>query len=516
MLKFLFSLFSLFLLYPYCFSQPTFSKIVDFGFPSQLFASVEVDSNFIYCNGSVLDSVISYPSRGLIAKYNLSGDLISFNSIGNADIDLFYFDQNLRWTRNNRIKFAGYSILDKVQLGIISEFDTSGAFINSSFEFNLTSVPYSLNKIHNWLDYGKYNDIVIGTYIQNSPDRLRIALLSRFLGIVDNEAIISHPYNIKNSSVMKLNEAEFILGNDIFGTTIGDGIRRCNLIQVDTFLNWNLLWESSSDSVWTGINDLIPCPNDGFIACFSRGKYYKNESTYRFVPSVVKFDKNMVSIDWITDIPGFSLNSENRSYNLENGFDSNSFYVCGMGHQIDNPPIGFSYVGFLSNISYGGNVNWTRRYTLIDTKSDYHYLYDIKKTVDGGLVLVGQIVDFEFGAPSPIQKAWILKVDSLGCLVPGCGLSSIIDRNIDKDALDIRLYPNPVSNGTSSLFIGMSSTCNYTLDIVDVSGNTVHRWNGFHTGPTTYILSFSDIVSGIYFIHLNINGKLWKETVVVN
>ena len=102
---------------------------------------------------------------------------------------------------------------------------------------------------------------------------------------------------------------------------------------------------------------------------------------------------------------------------------------------------GATTYGLLLKADLNGQLMWRRTYNT-NNQVD-HYFYDVKRTLDGGYIMAGTAFDSLLVS----QDAWLVKVDSLGCLVPGCQVfDGLTEQATDLgDALE--LYPNPVVAG---------------------------------------------------------------------
>jgi hypothetical protein len=95
--------------------------------------------------------------------------------------------------------------------------------------------------------------------------------------------------------------------------------------------------------------------------------------------------------------------------------------------------------GWILKTNNNGDSLWMREhYHYPGTYSD-NCLQDLKPTPDGGYILVGKTDSY----PYIPQSAWVLKVDSLGCAVPGCqyvGMKELIIKNEE-----LEMFPNPAA-----------------------------------------------------------------------
>ncbi|MGG2408645.1 hypothetical protein, partial [Aeromonas veronii] len=81
----------------------------------------------------------------------------------------------------------------------------------------------------------------------------------------------------------------------------------------------------------------------------------------------------------------------------------------------------------------------------------YLSIYDMRQTADGGYILAGESKNVIDRGVGPIQRGWLIKVDSNGCEWAGSPCNPTHISPIKK-ALNtgFTVYPNP-SNGTISI-----------------------------------------------------------------
>ena len=126
-------------------------------------------------------------------------------------------------------------------------------------------------------------------------------------------------------------------------------------------------------------------------------------------------------------------------------FDANVFTVIWDFYELDNGDIVFcgdhedssteERVGFIAVVDSNSNTRWWR--TFQETLNGPHFLSCVRPAPDGGFVAVGST----FSATTPIsQVAWIIKTDSLGCVVSNCHLA--VDE-IPIQPNKLICFPNP-------------------------------------------------------------------------
>ncbi len=104
--------------------------------------------------------------------------------------------------------------------------------------------------------------------------------------------------------------------------------------------------------------------------------------------------------------------------------------------------------GLLLRTTSDGDSLWMRNYMYYDSvvQAGQGALYDVQPTPDGGFIAAGVAL----AIPGQYtQDVWVVKVDSMGCLEPGCHLIQGMEAQVTnlRDALSVA--PNPVAAGSS-------------------------------------------------------------------
>ena len=149
--------------------------------------------------------------------------------------------------------------------------------------------------------------------------------------------------------------------------------------------------------------------------------------------------------------------------------------------------------GILVKLDNQGEMLWHRRYQHALDPFYVNYLYDVVPAPDGGYVASGTTLPVPQG-----QQIWLLKVDSMGCLVPGCDtLVSVFE--LEKNLVGFELYPNPASDVLNVYFESLSPHPDGTFTVYNLQGQAVHSFNATSSG-ITYILQVADLPQGMYVL----------------
>lgn len=101
------------------------------------------------------------------------------------------------------------------------------------------------------------------------------------------------------------------------------------------------------------------------------------------------------------------------------------------------------YRGLVCKVNANGEPYWERAFNSATIPGNYCTLYDVAVLPDQSMLCVGGgygddlSEDFNF---------WLLKLDSMGCLVPGCDTldNSVLEYTSGQQ--EIQVFPNPISN----------------------------------------------------------------------
>jgi len=149
--------------------------------------------------------------------------------------------------------------------------------------------------------------------------------------------------------------------------------------------------------------------------------------------------------------------------------------------------------GILVKLDAQGQLLWQRHYQHALDPFYVNYLYDVVATSDGGYVAGGGTLPVPQG-----QQIWLLKVDSMGCLVPGCDtLVSVFE--LDKNTAGFEIFPNPASENLNVYFEHVEPNPEGIFTVYDLQGRALHSFAATTSG-VTYIVSVVDLPAGMYVL----------------
>ena len=147
---------------------------------------------------------------------------------------------------------------------------------------------------------------------------------------------------------------------------------------------------------------------------------------------------------------------------------TNGFYMA-------DSIFGNNILGTLVCLNKDGKLKWRRAYSYnnnVDTL--IHQIYDLKQTSDGGFIMCGEATASikPFGV-NPIQRGWLLKVDSNGCTSltdPQCHPTAV-PHTPQASAASYQVFPNPAAAQLSIRYSNNDGSSRFLLS--DLSGKVL-------------------------------------------
>ena len=204
-----------------------------------------------------------------------------------------------------------------------------------------------------------------------------------------------------------------------------------------------------------------------------------------------------------------------KQYNEASHSTSYDLEELGDGRLVASGSESYHY-GTLLQLEPDGDLMWMRRYAYYQGNGSYHTPYDVEPTSDGGFVMTGVAQQGPSDSLPGLQMVWLLKVDSMGCLVPGCGNIGVEEMALGlENALTV--YPNPASGAVTveaTLPNDLEVRGVLRLIVVDALGRVVKDEVVGKTFTTTE-LDLSGSPAGVYHLHLRDDNRWLSGTTVV-
>lgn len=158
--------------------------------------------------------------------------------------------------------------------------------------------------------------------------------------------------------------------------------------------------------------------------------------------------------------------------------------------------------GFICKLDSNGVKLWERTYYSRTDRDNY--FTDVAKVSDGGFILTGTAWS------DTDQDVWLVRLDSMGCLEPGCDIVDVPNVQNLNNAL-INFYPNPMHNA-AIVEIAIPNNFNIiagaklSLKIVDINGKIVDEYANLQVSNPGETIRFNvyrkNLPAAIYSAHL--------------
>lgn len=226
-------------------------------------------------------------------------------------------------------------------------------------------------------------------------------------------------------------------------------------------------------------------------------------NSYRYQGSVIKLDAQF-QLEWDTvygrETPATVL--------FRTVADKTGGYVA-VGAQVDSNQ---STYGWMTKLNAQGEMIWQRFFLPFPSLQDNQrgYLEHVAVTELGNIVAAGR-GENHTSALDHAQYAWIIKTDSMGCLVPGCAVSL---RELTTEPVYLKAWPNPVSEVLNVLVKSEKPLHGAQFKLIDMVGRIQRQWEGSYE-ELQYQIAVHDLPAGLYFLLLSKDGQLLASEKII-
>ncbi len=486
-------------------AQTTFNLRTNYGFPAAVLTSIIPTDSCYYTTGLIADSIFPHKAGNIFLKLDLGGNPVYAKTLTDSIKTFETWWHTLTVLPNGDFVNAGYSYTDHFN-ALFIKYDQFGDTLFTK-EFQNPGYPQ-----FDFMQARAFTLTPDGGYLFACP--MQVAQV----GVFQNSDIIVIKTDQEANTIWtkKLGETLWDLPicvgiDEEKNYLIGGGKRNNNLVDENytyqTYIisldslgneNWSYL-SPISDGLRDGANDMVLL-DDGSLVVASGIGYEQDRASV----NDVFFDKYVFKlspdhqIEWELTFPDVLLTGKAFTTNVEQVSDGSGFVFAGVSSTYIPAPAEGAHTGWISKVSNIGTLMWERKYYyLTDTPSD-NKIYDLKETPDGGFILCGEARDIGSGAVYP-QQAWLLKLDSYGCLVPGCHLLDSTEEGV-VSAMSLAIYPNPTTDYLNFQVRGKGGISkSATFLISNMEGKVVQQVGGIR-GNTTYIIPVWEWPAGIYIL----------------
>jgi hypothetical protein len=282
---------------------------------------------------------------------------------------------------------------------------------------------------------------------------------------------------------------------------------RTLVIKVDSMGGQVWQWLSPAGVLRDEAKAMIKTPDGGLVVASGIGhEIGNNPNIHTLVWDGLIFkldaDRNVV---WSTPLRGDLPTSDTELTEMVEASDGDGYVASGIILEYISV-VEWYRTSWLVKVSPEGDSLWSRRYTYFDGEFVAPEVFDMKATPDGGYVLVGFTKNQYNPVTNPIVPAWIMKVDSFGCLIPGCHLPNATEEiEMEVAAPLVGIYPNPASELLNFQLQGVPNTKHVNFRVVSMDGKVMQETRQVNV-ETTVTIPLVGWPAGAYFLQCLDNG----------
>lgn len=286
------------------------------------------------------------------------------------------------------------------------------------------------------------------------------------------------------------------------------------LIVIDTLgeiVEEHTYWD---DLLSLDCNSLTKTADGGLLYCGRNGRYDPENEIIGYKGRIVKLNADFTEA-WKIELGNYTSFAYIGLTNIL-ALNDSEFVAVGFMADFHPLPLHISHLGWLLKFNLDGEIIWERKYSKVPVfeggfNDPIHELYDVAITPDEGFVMVGQGINYyDDNDELPGQKAWLVKTDKYGCLVPNCQYIGVEIEPIDTtDTTDTTivipptppvtwLFPNP-ANEFLFYYHHQENFQPVTATIYSTCGQLVQKWE-ITENDVTYEIDVSQFAAGTYIL----------------
>ena len=497
-------------------AQITFNKRLHFEYPAAVFNSIAVTDSAYYVNGVFADTVFPYKTSQIFAKFNLNGDVLFHKVLRDTTTTFETFSTPFLIQNDTTLITGGYSVDDSLGArGMVLQFDTAGNLQDSIFYYSPYHPQQPFIVTHDLL-LTEDGGFIVLNFVESwdgvSNGAIAIAKFSSD-GVVEWRRAYDTSYEDRPESIIK-DGSGYIIGawRSNLNTHSNNFWSATDIFKIDSIGETQWSYLSPFQQLQDAAYGIAKTEDGGLVVASGWGTEDDVNGSFSLLlwdGYIFKLDENK-KIEWDLILRGGPWPAYNYFNKLIAVSDGSGYLAAG---NVENPnydEIGYDISGWLVKVSPEGDSLWSRLLHHVVSRADFHTFYDLQETADGGFIMVGEARDDGPGFEFPRQRAWLIKVDEHGCLVPGCHIETSTS---DPDhQLIVKTYPNPATDYLNIYF--RSPTSGGTFQVVDLWGRVVKRFENTFT-EVTHLLPVSDLAIGMYYLQYQQQGKLLHTSAFV-
>lgn len=489
-------IFWLFCLIPHGLSaQITFNVQSNFGYRNLKLTNILPTDSCYYLNGVITDSAGQQNIFGsLFLKISLTGDTLTTKKLVSASKQYLTWNTGLFADDEGDLVTAG-----ETPKGIfLMKYTQTG---DSLFIREYDNPYFPLDSFITSDDFSQYESgyYLSGIFLQPpeiyKPDMV-LFKLDQSGEILYQKTYGSNLSDFISSTVVEPN-GELIIGagRNNQNTNLQNFTSRTYIFKVDSL--GNILWEylSPQGQLCDLAYSMVKTPDGGLVVASGKGIEHEVNASVgalRWHSYIFKLNANHQQI-WGRELRGVRHTGGTGVAKLVTATDRAGFVAC--GNLLEDKSFGEpKYGSWVFKVSNQGDSLWARYYTFVEGVEKYYEPVDMKVTPDGGYIIAGQLTD---GLEA---IGWLMKLDSFGCLIPGCNANDGPNATEEAKAeMKLAIYPNPTSDFLNFELRSPRPPQRASFRIVDATGKVMKEVQS-ESPRDTFIVPVREWAGGVYFL----------------
>ena len=475
--------------------------------PAAVFRGLMLLNDTLIAHGYIAESFPPYPVKYIVAKFDLQGNpIIGYSAMLDSFTD-YFTSSHFVITKDNGYAFIGTK--GTGQGGLFFKIQSNGSIQFAKQYTDSTAWGYGFTKV---LQLPDSCFIIMGEHHTATDVVSSILIKTDPLGNTIWRRKFSYLSDLP-SSITLLQNNHILLSSGSGNFNGQNAFTNTHFRIIDTSGNLLSSWIDTTKRTF-GASAYLQL-NDGggiYVSEWINSIYNGggNPPTYLSIRSgyIVREDSLHnklweLKLGQASAIPNF--------FQLKKLSDGNYLAVGGTYDSTYTDGQPYKNTGWLVKFDENGTVIWQRRYfNTTDMPGQYNYLYDFVELSDGSIVACGERIDQFTDYP---QQGWLLRLDSYGCLIPGCQTVGINEPG--NELFTLKIYPNPVADVLYSYFdYPQEQNATYSLKITSIDGKLIQSIQNLQQA-STYIVSTQNYTSGIYIVSLYKEQQLLQADKIV-
>ncbi len=487
----------------------TFNKRYSLGYPAAVFCGLHISDSIYFVSGIVASPLNSNNTGALFARFDTMGNCIDSGAVYALGRNYQTWQNTLNFDENS-FSISGYGSDQTMNFCMLLKYNISGdtLWLRKYIDPNAPT-GFIVNSDMKPTVNGSYllaATVTDSTILKGVPYILCLDSIGNILWDTTFPNPVLHRYYARFFKDMPdKNVITFYENNIQNQSTAGNYQARHIYTELDDL--GNVLWTRSPlpSNLLVGMpNELIKTKDGGYLMGTSYGvrkQYNPNYYGLEFDGYVYKLDSSWNFL-WGRRLMGVATSDHSAIRKVYEQEDSSIIAIGTIPYYAPNDTFGFWY-GAVFKLSAQGDSIWGRKYYITELIGNRNKVYDAKRTPDGGFLICGESTGYMAGQPQ--QQGWLLKLDSMGCLIPGCNLTAVENIAGQEEKIDIKVYPNPVQAGEYlNFYIGAldsDSRPNLSAMIYDIYGKLLQN-HSLPSDDATYMLPTEGMSPGTYILHV--------------